>query len=442
MKKYYIYLILFICIFSVALNMLIVDKSQKRLPEISVAKNWVFAEKQLIIHDADLSNENRQKIVSLPLDFKDISDSTSNYGTFLTQIELPEKYKNQTLALKIPTTYSAYKVFINGEEVANVGTVASTREQHQTDIKQKVISFKTANTKLAIAIQVSSFEEFRGGISAAPIIGDWDLINDDAQTEILIIVFTAGIIFIASITTLFIGLLNSSEKELLIFSIYTLLISIRAFFVTPYIFHYFPFNIPFYIAIKIGFIVSYLAFIFYFLFIFLKFKEFFSKKVLLLIFSLFSLLIIITLTTKPYVFEALFFYLLPIKLLIIFYLIYVTVKASKSGDTLAKLLSLGIFLVIFAMIIDHLTAIGFFEFPPVGSLSIAFNIFLVIFSLSKNYVQQVQDLTVLNYKLHEVNINLDEKIQQRTQLLHEANLQLSHIASYDSLTGIFNRRSF
>lgn len=349
---------------------------------------------------------------------------------------------NKPLALEIPFIYSAYKVFINGEEATSVGAVSAKKATHETNLETKFIPFQLKNPNMTITIQVSSLDHMRGGIPIAPSIGEWDQLNDVYYTNNIISIFTASIIFIAGILTLLIGLMNRSERALLIFGFFCLFIAIRAFFTTPFLYHYFTIDISFLIAAKIEYLTTNLAFICYAIFIYLKFKNFYSKKIVISTVSLLVINSCLTIFCEPLLFETVFFTLLPIKICFADYSYFTIYQASKQGDSFAKLLLFGILIVLITMIVDHLSGIGIITLPQLLSFSIVFNVFLVILSLSQNYVAQVYDLTALNHQLNEANKTLDEKVHQRTQLLHEANLQLSYIASYDSLTGIFNRRSF
>lgn len=442
MKKKFTYLFLFITIIAIIFSFLMQDKNNRSLQEIQLTNNWIFAEKQFIVNPNSISNTNVNNFVTLPFDFKELTGHNQNHGTFLTKINVPKDYVNKQLALKIPFIYSAYKVFVNGEEVCAVGTVSSNKANQKNSLQSQLIPLKLTSTSVEISIQVSSYNHMRGGIPIAPSIGDWYALNDTQKLNAIIIIFTAGIIFVAGVLTLLIGLMNRSEKALLIFGFFCLFIATRSFFTAPFIYHPFPIDISYLIATKIEYLTTNLAFICYAIFIYLKFKDFYSRRILFSTISILTVNILLTIFTEPLIFQMVFFTLLPLKAAFALYSIYIIFKASKHGDIFAKLLLFGIFVVFITMIIDHLSGIGIVTLPQLSAFAIAFNVFLVILSLSLSYVKQVRDLTVLNYKLNEVNITLDEKVQQRTKMLEDANKQLVNLASFDSLTNIFNRRSF
>lgn len=418
------------------------DKNNRSLQEIHLTNNWIFAEKQLIINPVSISNANSENNVRLPFDFGEMTGKSQNHGTFLTTIQLSEEYINKPIALKIPFIYSAYKVFVNGKEVSSVGIVGPNKYSQSNNLQSKLIPLNLTSTTVEISIQVSSYNHMRGGIPIAPSIGDWGSLNDYEKSNELIIIFTAGITFVAGVLTLLIGLMNRSEKLMLIFGLFCLFIAIRSFYTTPFIYHSFPIDITYLIATKIEYLTTNLAFICYAIFIYLNFKDFYSRKILISTVSILIINIALTIFTEPLLFQMVFFTLLPLKAAFALYSIFIIFKASKHGDIFAKLLLFGIFVVFITMIVDHLSGIGIVTLPQLSAFAIAFNVFLVILSLSLSYVKQVRDLTILNYKLNEANITLDEKVHQRTEMLEDANKQLVNLASFDSLTNIFNRRSF
>lgn len=442
MKKIFTYSILLITIIAIIFSFLMQDKNNRSLQEIPLTNNWIFAEKQFIVNSNSLSTTNKNYPVTLPFDFGEMTGHKQNHGTFLTEIHVPEDFVNKQLALKIPFIYSAYKVFVNGEEVRAVGSISTNKENQKNKLQSQLIPLKLTSTSVEISIQVSSYNHMRGGIPIAPSIGDWYSLNDTQKSNAVIIIFTAGIIFVAGVLTLLIGLMIRSEKSMLIFGLFCLFIAIRSFFTSPFMYHTFPIDSSYLIATKIEYLTTNLAFICYAAFIYLKFKDFYSRRILISTISILIVNIILTIFTEPLIFQMVFFTLLPLKAAFALYSIFIIFKASKYGDFFAKLLLFGIFVVFITMIVDHLSGIGIVTLPQLSAFAIAFNVFLVILSLSLSYVKQVRDLSVLNYKLNEVNITLDEKVQQRTKMLEDANKQLVNLASFDSLTNIFNRRSF
>src|SRR3954454_13838761 len=71
---------------------------------------------------------------------------------------------NTQLALKFLTVESAYRVFVNGEKVLDVGHADTTADGTIADQQPYIVSVTPKNNKLDIVVQVSNFENKVGGL--------------------------------------------------------------------------------------------------------------------------------------------------------------------------------------------------------------------------------------------------------------------------------------
>ncbi|MHA3103189.1 sensor domain-containing diguanylate cyclase [Acinetobacter sp. ANC 3791] len=63
-------------------------------------------------------------------------------------------------------------------------------------------------------------------------------------------------------------------------------------------------------------------------------------------------------------------------------------------------------------------------------------------ALSQSLESMTETLLSQKHQLEEANLNLEKKVQERTQELEIANNELAKLARYDALTGLHNRRAF
>src|SRR4051794_16499636 len=76
---------------------------------------------------------------------------------------------NEQLALKFLTVESAYRLFVNGKELMDVGKADTTAEGTIADLQPVIVNVTPENNKLDIVLQVSNFHNKEGGL--------WDVVE-------------------------------------------------------------------------------------------------------------------------------------------------------------------------------------------------------------------------------------------------------------------------
>mgnify|MGYP003812643853 CR=1 FL=1 len=404
-----------------------------------LSSDWDFYREQLLVgHDDELHSIS----VDMPVEFDQVTGRASGYGTFVKEVTIPEAYVGKQLAINLPYVYGAARLYVNGEETFELGRVGTSKETHQASSKSAFVPLKVERPDVTIAVQLSSFEMMRGGFSASPIIGEYEYLLRMGHFERYINVFCIGIIFIAGITTALIGILRRQEFNYLVFGLFCLFVSVRAIFTVPYLYHDLPFTIPYVAASRIEYFTSSVAIALYATFICLLFKRYYSKVFLYVCLGILAGLGLLSLFARPALFIPAFLNMFPFYLGLSAYCISVIFKAMVSGAKMAKTILVGIFVVMGGMIIDMLNAIQPTPFPQLVLMSITLNVVMVLYSLGKNYAQQVLAITHLYNQLASINRTLDEKVKERTAELVQANLKLSELAEKDALTGVYNRHKF
>jgi len=405
-----------------------------------LSSDWDFYREQLLVgHDDELHSIS----VDMPVEFDQVTGRASGYGTFVKEVTIPEAYVGKQLAINLPYVYGAARLYVNGEETFELGRVGTSKETHQASSKSAFVPLKVERPDVTIAVQLSSFEMMRGGFSASPIIGEYEYLLRMGHFERYINVFCIGIIFIAGITTALIGILRRQESNYLVFGLFCLFVSVRAIFTVPYLYHDLPFTIPYVAASRIEYFTSSVAIALYATFICLLFKRYYSKVFLYVCLGILAGLGLLSLFARPALFIPAFLNMFPFYLGLSAYCISVIFKAMVSGAKMAKTILVGIFVVMGGMIIDMLNAIQPTPFPQLVLMSITLNVVMVLYSLGKNYAQQVLAITHLYNQLASINRTLDEKVKERTAELVQANLKLSELAEKNiANTGETNIMSF
>lgn len=138
---------------------------------INLDGEWEFYPEVLISpNDQNMGNnsfesfENIRKYVEVPKSWESYLDnfgSAEGSGTFRLIIKVPE---DELYGIKIKTVRSAYRVFLNGNEVSSVGNPSLDRNKFVPDSKYKVAAGRSINKEIELVIQVSSYKYSTGGI--------------------------------------------------------------------------------------------------------------------------------------------------------------------------------------------------------------------------------------------------------------------------------------
>src|SRR3954469_17477228 len=98
------------------------------------------------------------------------------YATYRLKVLCPPS--NERLALKFLTVPSAYKLFINGKQIAEVGRVGKSKEATIPAFQPMIVPVMPINNELTIIIQVANFTYHTGGLWDTVKLGTDEQINN------------------------------------------------------------------------------------------------------------------------------------------------------------------------------------------------------------------------------------------------------------------------
>ena len=201
--------------------------------------DWVYDSSQLTLHKF---GADRIDYASLPGiwndDLREGTPSGNGYASYHLQLLLPEEPRH--MGMEIPYVYSAFKVYIDSVLVADNGVVGTTLETHKSQFSPKSISF-TASGIVNLSIQVSNFEDRKGGIWATPKIGLAKDILSSWTTGLAAEFFMIGALFIIGFYQVSLFVMRREDRSTLYFGIFCLILSIRSLLVGSVLMnHVFP----------------------------------------------------------------------------------------------------------------------------------------------------------------------------------------------------------
>lgn len=346
--------------------------------------------------------------------------SEDGFATFRIVVKLPAN--NMNYSFYIRNQDSAYKLWINGQLLAQNGQVGKKKADHIPQRLPLLFHHYAKNKELEMVIQISNFSHRRGGLVNFIKMGLPDQIMTLVNIRLGYSLFMFGSLFIMFLYHLGLFILRRQNKSTLFFGVFCLLGGIRIIISGDYIFYQIFPSFPWHLGVKIEFISAYLCLLFFGLF----FYSLFSKDIpkwflgLVTIFSCFSCLFTLLFSIKIASFLINVYQVYTVItciILIIFLLKIIYYRRAGSIVFLSGFIIL-FFTLVFDFYIDDKTIIG----KALSPLSLfSFGVFIFIFSqsflLSLRFSRAFQ-------QLDDLSINLEKKVSRRTKELKDANLKL------------------
>ena len=98
---------------------------------------WLFYPSQFIVQPSPVL---QSKTVELPASFKTLAGSNSGYGTFIGYFKIPKEFLGRRIAIRIPTQYGAYRVYVNGQFIVRLGQISTTPVKQVTEKAPRSVS--------------------------------------------------------------------------------------------------------------------------------------------------------------------------------------------------------------------------------------------------------------------------------------------------------------
>ncbi len=193
---------------------------------------WVFYWQSL--HRQTPSTPSEGEWINLPREWDGYNWKgqvlpADGFATFHLKIILPEG--QHFLSLEIPYVYSAYVLYLDSIQIASNGRVGTNTESHISEFLPKVVNFQTVRDTVNLVMQVSNFEDRRGGIWETPRLGLTEDVLLTKSTNLALEFFMIGALMIIGLYQIGVYFLRKQVLPSLYFGIFCLLLGIRTLFV-------------------------------------------------------------------------------------------------------------------------------------------------------------------------------------------------------------------
>ncbi|CAM4188394.1 ATP-binding protein [Saccharibacillus endophyticus] len=362
----------------------------------------------------------------------------SGYATYRLVVELSEKDHNERLALRLPSIFHAYKLWVNGELLAQVGKVGQDKAGMNPRLATKLLFFQPESDNIELVMQVSNFNHNRGGITKPIELGGSDVLATKTNLNLAADMFVTASLVVIGLYNLLLFILRRKDRAPLYFGVFTVLLGIRSLFNGEVIFTQWLPHFPWELQFKIEYLilsVSGFIIMMYFDSIFPNYVSRWFRIGSRVATGAFCILIIVT--------PALIYtqFLLPIGVMVVAHMVYlmiglVRMAARRKSGALIFLLASVVTLV--TVVNDFLYYNGWSLIENTSPLGLLVFTVAQMILLSSRFTQAAsneeriaRELQIANDKLIEMNTNLEQTVQDRTQALSNAHHDLR--TSYNQL---------
>jgi serine phosphatase RsbU (regulator of sigma subunit) len=387
----------------------------------SLSGKWEFYWEQLLTPQ-DFRNKNlNPEYIYAPQGWGTGKENSKKYpafgyATYRLKVLLPEN--NIPYRIWINSIVSSSKIWINGQFLAEAGTVATSSEKGEMGKHNLEEYFYKeiypSGGEMEIVIQVSNFDanaKYAGLITDIKV-GTQRQIKIKDNLSIIPAFLTIGILLSIALYHFILYFYRKSELSTLIFALTSFIFVFRIFYEKNLISRFIaPQTL---IWLKLFYMHGYTYSVLISLFFYLLFKEHFNKKVLYSIIVLNTILIIFSFAAPLLWLTNLQVILLTIVTTII-YLVTVAFRAMLAKTQGAVWAFIGILVLLLANVYDILGATGVIAPFYISSYGIVIYVMFQAMNIAERFSISFKKNTFLNTKLDLQNKNLEQIVGVRTQ---------------------------
>lgn len=197
---------------------------------IKLDGEWEFYWNELLSpENFDTATNLKAHLIEIPVAWNKAESfdlTAKGYATFRLNIKTSDSDKNKILALNIPVITSSYKIWVNDEELTEVGEVATKKDEATQYVKKNSIIFKHDSNELILTIQVSNYSYSVGGIIQSIRFGIDENILSERDVNLIIQMIILGLNFSIGIYHFILFLKNRKNTSYGWFSLLTIAISL------------------------------------------------------------------------------------------------------------------------------------------------------------------------------------------------------------------------
>ena len=345
-------------------------------------------------------------------------DAGFGYATYRLRVTCPPSA--EPLQLKFLTVSSAYKLFVNGKEVAQVGKVGKNKATTTAAYQPAIFTVTPVNNRLDIIVQVANFSYTTGGL--------WDFVKLGTEPQISTYhirsvsrdFFIAGSFLLIGLFYFVIYFFFRRNLSPVYFALFCLLVGGRTLvtgelgitYFTSWSWQTVKHIVLMYLTVPVLSLFSYLLF-----------PAEFSKKILRYILLVSAPFVAIALFASPLVFR---YTLRPFQIFMLLtacYGWYVYVSAVQNKRVGSGYFLVGYGIVFFTIINDILYTSLIIQSTNLTYLGLYVLVICQAATLARQFFLAYNNIERLNHQLEGAN----EELARKNETIHETNVQLNRL---------------
>lgn len=392
-------------------------------------------------------------LAAVPGTLASVSGKSEGFGTLAFTVNIPDAKPGMLLGLRTQCLSSAATLFINGKQVGSQGVPGTTIETERSLYYPVDSFFEYQSGGSEVIIHLSNFHDLEPIIKGF-FIGTADQIRYLTMKALARDLFILGGLLVMGVKYFHFYYCRPAEREYLFFSLLCITIGLRSLLVGQ------RFLLQLYPDISWGFfsrtvlILFYLAGWSYFSFIRELYRQQFSQKWYHAVTIITGLAVTVTFILSNRLSELL---ILPFEVLLVAMLAYclvLSICSYQQNKEISRAV-IGSFLAVFLCVAnDILNSYSIIDTDSFSSIGVFLMVLMHSSVLSTRYALAATRSENLLTELKHINETLEQRVENRTQaldqannklkltnqILSEANQRLEVLTAADPLTGIPNRR--
>lgn len=424
--------------------------------EVDLRGEWHFFPGQLLTGASEASHPELARVPdNWHLDFGEGFPGGFGFGTYQLTLRLPAD--REGLGLRLKTVSTAYTIYAGQELVTSVGTVGVSALESEAAYQPQVVELDDLPPVLVLSVQVSNFEHARGGFWESAQLGLLSDLERKRQASLHLTLFLASAALVIGLYHFLTWLLRPHDYSLLIFAFLCLALVARDGSINELYLLEWLSDLNFRNLVRIEYLSLDLLVALCLLFVWRIARADVSTRAMLALLCPVILYGVVVVLAPVVVFTAYLWVLQGLVVLSLLWATRVIIRALQRKQRGTRLYALSFVLLVTITIHDILLAV-FPEFPtlaflpgdnhlvPVGFLAVLLTQALVLARRSTAAMRELQlrtrELSEAKQRLDSYAVELESRVEKRTEDLVKANVQLERLSRIDGLTNLYNRREF